>query len=122
MQSKATNSSRLSAYHFVLKLAMTNALQGVHHIAESAIRRKSRLALGGAALETFRVLGQPRRCTFCLMATNLFVESRINASIAVISTDHAQQISRSWRDGAGDNRNPAAANLLRPCRTRTYYI
>ena len=31
MQSKATNSSRLSAYHFVLKTRMTNARQIEHH-------------------------------------------------------------------------------------------
>jgi len=37
MQSKATNSSRLSAYHFVLKLRMTNAQAITHHISAITI-------------------------------------------------------------------------------------
>ena len=46
MRSKATNSSRLSAYHFVLKSRMTNAQTIKHHILAISVRRNSCLALG----------------------------------------------------------------------------
>jgi len=39
MQSKATNSSRLSAYHFVLKCPMTNAHEINHHNPGAPMRR-----------------------------------------------------------------------------------
>jgi hypothetical protein len=45
MQSKATNSPRLSAYHFVLKLHQTNAKTINHHIPATTIRRTTCVAL-----------------------------------------------------------------------------
>jgi hypothetical protein len=49
MQSKATNSSRLSAYHFVLKSPMTNARTIKHHFFASANPRPGGMAgnIGG---------------------------------------------------------------------------
>jgi hypothetical protein len=49
MQSKATNSSRLSAYHFVLKTRMTNAHTFKYHISAAAIRPPASRAQGTSA-------------------------------------------------------------------------
>jgi hypothetical protein len=50
MQSKATNSPRLSAYHFVLKPGMTNAQTIKHHILSTTIPRNARLAPFGTIM------------------------------------------------------------------------
>jgi hypothetical protein len=49
MQSKATNSSRLSAYHFVLKFQMTNAQQITYHILTITNPALCPSAIGDAA-------------------------------------------------------------------------
>ena len=148
MQSKATNSSRLSAYHFVLKRRMTNAHKIRHHISASASRRRARLPqriaetgrpsrrrtarLGhsqvgrtcGRRLNAEREWGAAKRFRGATVAGSKIEGRRADQKRSVESTPEASciQFSRLYRCEAGDLRDADAAKPFHPACTTTYYI
>ena len=149
MQSKATNSSLLSAYHFVLKPRMTNAQAIKHHISAIAIcslpafrlmtpRRHARDSgarkrATGHAVPRIRVARSPepevvnemqgKECR-PLSVTRSFEDGWADRLRSVESAPKASciQISRLCLYEAGDVRDHGAASQFGPFCTTTYYI